>query len=205
MGHLPISSHRNVYSPLGQWDTCPSPHTGMCTHLWGNGTLAHLLTQECVLTSGAMGHLPISSHRNVYSPLGQWDTCPSPHTGMCTHLWGDGTLAHLLTQECILTSGVMGHLPISSHRNVYSPLGRWDTCPSPHTGMHTYLWGDGTLAHLLTQECVLTSGAMGHLPISSHRNAYSTLVSPAPYLRSGSLSSGTNMFHNPSCLALTYR
>ena len=48
----------------------------------------------------------------------------------------------------------------------------------------------------------LTSGAKSDLPISSHKNAYSTLVSPAPYFTSGSHSSGINKFHSPASLAL---
>ena len=51
-------------------------------------------------------------------------------------------------------------------------------------------------------EFLLTSGDIGHLPISSHINAYSKLVRPLPYLTVLSVSRGTNKFHNPSDLAL---
>ena len=46
-----------------------------------------------------------------------------------------------------------------------------------------------------------TSGAMSDLPISSQMNAYSTLLRPAPYTESGSMSRARNKFHRPSDLA----
>lgn len=45
---------------------------------------------------------------------------------------------------------------------------------------------------------VLTSGAYMDFPICSHKKAYSTLLNPAPYLTSGSVSRGINRFHNPA-------
>lgn len=52
---------------------------------------------------------------------------------------------------------------------------------------------------------IFTSGAIIDLPISSHKKAYSTLVSPAPYSWSGSDSRGMNKFHSPAALATAYQ
>lgn len=41
------------------------------------------------------------------------------------------------------------------------------------------------------------------MPMSSHRWAYSTLVSPAPYFFSGSVSKGRKRFQSPSVLAFS--
>lgn len=43
-----------------------------------------------------------------------------------------------------------------------------------------------------------TSGPYTDLPITSHKYAYSTLVSPAPYLTLGSASRGMNRFQRPA-------
>lgn len=50
-----------------------------------------------------------------------------------------------------------------------------------------------------------TSGAYRDMPMTSHRCAYSTLVSPAPYFFSGSVSKGRKRFQSPSALAFPWQ
>lgn len=49
-----------------------------------------------------------------------------------------------------------------------------------------------------------TSGAYRDVPMTSQKCAYSTLVSPAPYFFSGSVSTGRKTFQSPSALAFSY-
>jgi hypothetical protein len=88
-----------------------------------------------------------------------------------------------------LTTGDKGHL----HQMAQQIYNRWQrTLTSNDT------------ANLQQVTNTLTSDDNGHLPISSQMYAYSTLLSPAPYLEPGSLSFGRNKFHRPRDFANDY-
>jgi len=126
------------------------------------------------------------------------------------------TTAALCSKVKVLCSVATKHSKITWSRIATAKSSQDNKLPSPVSWRPNYISYYAGRKHLqidLTQKiklsadplspdawmtsASLTSGAYKHLPMTSQRKAYSTFVSPAPYLASGSVSFGRNKFHKP--------